>query len=91
MDLQTKKQEMARLQAELQRLDDEINKEEAAQGWQPSSYYTAYYATAGFMLGSFGAMASLLFNVIGADRRQEPAGTRPDLPDLPARRRRRSS
>ena len=66
MDLKTKKQEMERLQAELQRLEDEINKEEAAQGWQPSSYYTAYYATAGFMLGSFGAMASLLFNVIGA-------------------------
>ena len=40
--------------------------EEAAAGWQPSGYYTAYYATAGFLLGSFGAMASLLFNVIGA-------------------------
>jgi hypothetical protein len=66
MDLQTKKQEMARLQAELRRLEDEIYKEEAAQGWQPTSYYTAYYATAGFMLGNFGAMASLFFNVIGA-------------------------
>ena len=35
-------------------------------GWQASGYYTAYYATAGFLLGIFGAMASLLFNVIGA-------------------------
>ena len=35
-------------------------------GWQPSGYYTAYYATAGFLLGSVGAMASLLFNIIGA-------------------------
>ena len=35
-------------------------------GWRATGYYSAYYATAGFLLGSFGAMASLLFNVVGA-------------------------
>ena len=44
----------------------EIDREEALAGWQASGYYAAYYATAGFLLGTFGAMASLLFNVIGA-------------------------
>jgi hypothetical protein len=66
MDVQTKRQELDRLRAQAKRLEDEINREDAARGWQPSGYYTAYYATAGFMLGIFGAMASLLFNVIGA-------------------------
>jgi hypothetical protein len=66
MDVQTKKEELERLRAEVQELEDDINREEAQQGWRPSGYYTAYYATAGFMLGIFGAMASLLFNVIGA-------------------------
>ena len=66
MDVQTKRSELERLQAEARRLEEEIDREEAMAGWQPSGYYTAYYATAGFLLGIFGAMASLLFNVIGA-------------------------
>src|SRR5215831_10017836 len=66
MDLQTKRSELERLRAEVRRLEEEIDREEALAGWQASGYYTAYYATAGFLLGSIGAMASLLFNVIGA-------------------------
>ena len=31
-----------------------------------SGYYTAYYATTGFLLGGVAAMTSLLFNVIGS-------------------------
>jgi hypothetical protein len=34
--------------------------------WQAREFYTAYYATAGFMLGMFGAVTSLLFNVVGS-------------------------
>lgn len=30
-----------------------------------SQFYTAYYATTGFLLGSFGAITSLLFNIVG--------------------------
>jgi hypothetical protein len=66
MDVQNKRQELERLRAQVEQLEAEIIREEAEQGWRATSYYTAYYATAGFMLGIFGAMASLLFNVIGA-------------------------
>ena len=34
--------------------------------FQPKGYYLAYYATTGFMLGIFGAMSSLIFNVVGS-------------------------
>ena len=66
MDLQTKRSELERLRAEVRRLEQEIDREEARAGWQPSGYYAAYYATAGFLLGSIGAMVSLVFNVVGA-------------------------
>ena len=35
-------------------------------GWRATGYYSAYYATAGFLLGSLGAIVSLLCNVIAA-------------------------
>ena len=66
MDAETKQQELERLRARVEQLEAEVVKDEAIKGWQASGYYTAYYATGGFMLGMFGAMASLLFNVIGA-------------------------
>jgi hypothetical protein len=66
MDSQAKKQELERLRARVRQLEAELDKEEAERGWQASSYYTAYYATAGFLLGILGAMASLLVNVIAA-------------------------
>ena len=66
MDVQTRRSELERLRAEARRLEEEIDREEAMAGWQPTGYYAAYYATAGFLLGIFGAMASLLFNVVGA-------------------------
>jgi hypothetical protein len=66
MDLQTKQNELERLRAEVQRLEQEIEREKALTGWEPSRFYTAYYASAGFLLGIFGAIVSLLFNVIGA-------------------------
>jgi hypothetical protein len=66
MDLETKQQDLERLRAEVQQLEAEVVKEQAEKGWRASGYYTAYYATAGFVLGMFGAMASLLFNVICA-------------------------
>jgi len=66
MDVHTKKMELERLRAQIKQLEAEISAGEAENGWRASGYYTAYYATAGFLLGIFGAMTSLLFNVIGA-------------------------
>jgi hypothetical protein len=63
-----KQAELARLRAEVARLEAEIGDSpaEAPGRWQPTEYYAAYYATTGFMLGMFGAVTSLLFNVVGA-------------------------
>ncbi len=74
MDTQTKQQELERLRAQAQQLEAEIVKEQAEKGWRASGYYTAYYATAGFVLGIFGAMASLLVQRDrGPDSRQDAA------------------
>lgn len=53
--------EVAQLEAELRAPDPE-----AAPQWQATGYYTAYYATTGFILGGLAAMSSLLVNVVGA-------------------------
>jgi hypothetical protein len=66
MDADTRRHELERIRAQLTQLEAEITSDEARKGWRATGYYTAYYATAGFLLGIFGAMVSLLFNVIGA-------------------------
>jgi hypothetical protein len=55
------------LRAEVAQLEAELSTGPAdASQWQATGYYTAYYATTGFMLGGLAAMSSLLVNVIGA-------------------------
>jgi hypothetical protein len=66
MDLQARLQELEALKARVDKLEAELTTAAARPGWRATDYYAAYYATAGFLLGSFGAMASLLFNVVGA-------------------------
>jgi hypothetical protein len=66
MESQDKLQQLEHLRAEVAKIEGDLIKEEAERGWQATGYYTAYYATAGFMLGIFGAMTSLLANVICA-------------------------
>lgn len=60
----TKEQALRDLKSRVAQLEQELA--QPAGQWQASEYYTAYYATTGFMLGIFGATASLLFNVVGA-------------------------
>ena len=66
MDLDSKQKELSELRKRVEELENELVTEPAETQYWPSNYYTAYYATTGFMLGMFGAMASLLFNVVGA-------------------------
>lgn len=58
--------ELARLQARVAELEVQIAASRSAGRWAPQSFYTAYYATTGFLLGIFGALTSLVVNVIGA-------------------------
>jgi hypothetical protein len=57
--------------AELERLRSRVGELElelhaTPPHWQASDFYTAYYATTGFLLGMFGAATSLLFNIVGS-------------------------
>jgi hypothetical protein len=65
-NVEQKQREIAELEERAELLRSELTKESAAVPFQPHGYYTAYYATTGFMLGIFGAMSSLLFNIVGA-------------------------
>lgn len=56
--------ELERLRNRVAELENEI--QESVPHWQAAEFYTAYYATAGAILGMFGAVASLLFNVVGS-------------------------
>lgn len=61
-----KSTELADLQSRVALLEAQIATESAQHPFRPKGFYTGYYATTGFMLGVFGAMASLLFNIVGA-------------------------
>lgn len=64
--LESKRHELEDLRAKARQLEAEIAGATQKGQWPPHGFYWAYYATSGFMLGLFGAMASLLVNVIGA-------------------------
>lgn len=66
MDTPAKESELANLKRRVSDLESQIAAEAEYVSFRPTSYYTAYYATTGFMLGIFGAMASLLFNIVGS-------------------------
>ena len=66
MEHNTKESELLELKQRVADLETQIAAETEYEPFRPQGYYTAYYATTGFMLGIFGAMASLLFNVVGS-------------------------
>ena len=66
MEKNPKESELVELKRRVADLELQIAKEAEYEPFRPTGYYTAYYATTGFMLGIFGAMASLLFNVVGS-------------------------
>jgi hypothetical protein len=66
MDIASQRHELETLRARVHQLEAEIAAAEAAQGGPVVREYPAYFATTGFLLGIFGALASLLFNIIGS-------------------------
>ncbi|MCA9247672.1 MAG: hypothetical protein KDA42_11165 [Planctomycetales bacterium] len=66
MENDSKQAELAELKQRVASLEAQIASEKEYAPFRPSGFYTAYYATTGFMLGIFGAMASLMFNVVGS-------------------------
>lgn len=66
MDNLAKESELADLKRRVSELEAQIAADAEYTPFRPTGYYTAYYATTGFMLGIFGAMASLLFNIVGS-------------------------
>lgn len=67
MDAETRQQkarELADLRQRVQQLEIEL--QAAPEHWQATEYYATYHATTGFFLGGIAALASLLFNVVGA-------------------------
>jgi hypothetical protein len=68
MSTHDKQQELDALRRRVQQLEGELapGARPPAEQWQAREYYTAYYATTGFLLGGLAAMTSLLVNVIGS-------------------------
>jgi hypothetical protein len=59
-----KLQELNELRQRVAALERDV--ETPPHHWQAREFYSAYFATTGFVLGMFAAMASLLFNVVGS-------------------------
>lgn len=71
---QSKQERLDKLRSEVAQLENELDEPPSSppsspsspERWRPTEYYATYYATTGFMLGMFGAVTSLLLNVIGS-------------------------
>ncbi len=58
--------ELQRLKSQIAAIEDRLAAQATPPEWPPTGYYTTYHVLAGMVLGLFGALASLLFNIIGA-------------------------
>jgi hypothetical protein len=65
MDRAEKQRELQELRERAQRLEAELA-DAGDRNWPPREFYTTYYVLGGFVLGSIGAAASLLFNIVGS-------------------------
>jgi hypothetical protein len=66
-DNATLRKRLAELREQVIELEAELSRSPTTEPqWQATDYYTAYYATTGFMLGGIAAINSLLFNIVGA-------------------------
>ncbi|MGO9596519.1 MAG: hypothetical protein ACLP7Q_00690 [Isosphaeraceae bacterium] len=65
-ELENKLRELDNIKAKLEQLENEVAAASLGPGWRATSYYGAYYATAGCLLGIVAALVSLAVNLIGA-------------------------
>ena len=61
-----KRKRLSELREEVARLEREVGEDSETWRPEPSDYYGMYHATSGLVLGMAGAIASLLFNIIGS-------------------------
>jgi hypothetical protein len=68
MDREAKRLELERLRAQVLELERELALAPVPgePEWPPRGFYGAYAVTTGFVLGALGAIASLLFNMVGS-------------------------
>lgn len=68
MDRSAKQLELEALRERVRRLEAELALPNGADDtdWPPRGFYTTYFVLGGFVLGSIGAAASLLFNIVGS-------------------------
>ncbi len=66
MNIEAKKKELAKLRQQARQLEAELSGATPVVMFQPTGYYATYYAMVGMLLGLFGAMSSLLLNVVGS-------------------------
>lgn len=66
MNTEEKKQRLAELRSEAVALERELDMQPDTWQHSDTQYYGFYHATAGLMLGIVGAIASLLFNIVGS-------------------------
>ncbi len=57
---------LQQLESDAQQLRAELEAESQPRQWPPSQYYFTYNLLSGMILGFFGAVSSLLFNVVGS-------------------------
>ena len=67
MDFAPEKQrEFEELKQRVALLERELAEVQYEEEWKPAGFYTAYYATTGFLLGGVAALVALVVNMIGA-------------------------
>lgn len=67
MDHEAKQRRLEELRDEVRRLETELAQESQVNHWPPTpTSYVTYQVLAGFVLGVFGAITSLIFNVVGS-------------------------
>jgi hypothetical protein len=68
MSQEAKLHELEELRAKVKQLEAEVGSAGPVEQpeWPPREFYTVYFVLAGFVLGAIGAMASLLFNIVGS-------------------------